>query len=253
MNRKRFLLGVGIVLLALALLGAGAFVYWANDAAPPMPEALTALKSDEFVQFSDQNGWLVFRPVSQDDTLAKPLNTGFIFYPGGRVDYRAYAPLARAIAEQGYLVVVPPMPLNLAFFGTNVANDIVQAFPEIKHWAVGGHSLGGVAASMYANDNRDKIRGIVFYASYPAGNMSTYPGSVTFIFGTNDGMATPAKIAESKPNLPLQTVFAPIEGGNHSQFGFYGNQSGDNPATLSRAEQQKQSVDATVEMLRSLQ
>ncbi len=169
MDRKRILLGVGIGLLALALLGAGAFLYWANDSAPPMPEALTALKSDEFVQFSDQNGWLVFRPASQGDTLAKPLNTGFILYPGGG------------------------------------------------------------AASMYANNNRDKIHGIVFYAAYPAGNMSTYPGSVTSIFGTNDGLATPAKIVESKPNLPLQTVFVPIEGGNHSRLDFMATKAATTP------------------------
>ena len=252
MNRKRILLGVGIVLLALALLGAGAFVYWANDSAPPMPEALAALKSDEFVQFSDQNGWLVFRPVSQGDTLLKPLNTGFILYPGGRVDYRAYAPLAREIAAHGYLVVVPPMPLNLALLNVNAAAQVMQTFPEIKHWAVGGHSLGGVAASMYANNHRDKIHGIVFYAAYPAGNMSAYPGSVTSIFGTNDGLATPAKIAESKPNLPPQTLYVPIDGGNHSQFGWYGLQANDNPAAISRDEQQAQIVDATVNMLQTL-
>lgn len=253
MNRKRILLGVGIVLLALTLLGAGAFVYWANDAAPPMPEALTALKSDEFVQFSDQNGWLVFRPASQGDTLAKPLNTGFILYPGGRVDYRAYAPLARAIAEQGYLVVVPPMPLNLALLNVNAAAPVMQAFPEIQHWAVGGHSLGGVAASMFAHNNPQQAKGLALYASYPSENMQTYPGAVTLIYGTNDGLATAQKIQAAKPNLPLQTTYVPIEGGNHSQFGFYGAQAGDNPATLTRAEQQQQSVDATVEMLRRLQ
>ncbi|GIL14905.1 MAG: thioesterase [Chloroflexota bacterium] len=252
MNRKRFLLGVGIALLALALLGAGAFVYWANDAAQPLPEALAALQSDEQVQFSNQNGWLVFQPVNQSNTLT-PLDTGLIFYPGGRVDYRAYAPLARDIAAQGYLVVIPPMPLNLAFFGTNMANEIVRTFPEIQHWAIGGHSLGGVAAATYANAHRAQIQGIVLYASYPADNQSAYPGRVTSIFGTNDGLATPAKIAESKPNLPAQTLFAPIEGGNHSQFGFYGDQTGDNPATISRAEQQKQTVKATVEMLSRLQ
>jgi DNA-directed RNA polymerase omega subunit len=55
--------------------------------------------------------------------------------------------------------------------------------------------------------------------------------------------------AAAAPLLPPGTRFIPIEGGNHAQFGWYGDQNGDNPATISRAEQQKLTVDATVEVL----
>src|SRR6187399_205626 len=108
-ERGRYLVTALVLLLGVALIGAAAFVLWANDAAQPMPEALAALKTDEFVTFQNKNGWLVFAPVSQGDALGKPLDKGLIIYPGGKVDYRAYAPIARAIAEKGYLVVVPPM------------------------------------------------------------------------------------------------------------------------------------------------
>jgi len=40
-----------------------------------------------------------------------------------------------------------------------------------------------------------------------------------------------------------------IEGGNHAQFGWYGPQAGDNPATISREAQQEQIIEATVELL----
>ena len=247
MNKKKILLIIAAVLLGLAVLGAGAFVIWANDASQPMPEALAAMQSDASVEFSNPNGWLVFQPVGTTP------QTGFILYPGGKVDYRAYAPVAREIAAKGYLVVVPPMPLNLAFFGANVATSVMDYFPQIEHWAVGGHSLGGVAASSFASSHPDEIGGIAFWASYPAGDIQTYPGQVVSIFGTNDGLAGPAKIEESKKNLPPQTVFVPIEGGNHAQFGWYGPQSGDNPATISHAEQQRQVADATAAMLSQVQ
>jgi len=251
MNKRKVLVIVLTVLLGIVLVGAGGFVYWANDASQPMPQALAAMQSDDTVQFSTRNGWLVFQPANPSGET-HPLDTGLIIYPGGKVDYRAYAPLAREIAAQGYLVVIPPVPLNLAFLDTNAAAPIIQAFPEIQHWAVGGHSLGGVAASGYADANRDQIQGIAFWASYPAGDMHTYPGSVVSVSGSNDGLATAEKIAASKPNLPPQTVYVVIEGGNHAQFGAYGPQQGDNTAAISRAEQQKQIADATVEMLQSL-
>ena len=40
-----------------------------------------------------------------------------------------------------------------------------------------------------------------------------------------------------------------IEGGNHAQFGNYGPQKGDQPATISAEEQQAQTVAAIEEFL----
>lgn len=249
-NPRTFLV-VLLVLLAATVVGAGGFVYWASDAAQPMPEALAAMKSDEFVRFSERNSWLVFQPENQSGET-RPLRTGLILYPGGKVDYRAYAPVARAIAAQGYLVVIPSMPLNLAFLNANVAGTIIQSFPEIQHWAVGGHSLGGVAASTYAASNPQQVQGIVFWASYPAGDIKNYPGRIVSISGTRDGLATLAKIEAERPNLPAATEYVEIEGGNHGQFGYYGAQQGDAVATISREEQTNQVVTATVNLLQRI-
>lgn len=253
MQKRRIVVGVGIAFAALLCLGAGAFLFWANDIYPPMPEALAALKSDEHVTFKQMNGWLVYYPVSQGDVFSSAVNTGFILYPGGKVDYRAYAPLAREIAARGYLVVVPSVRLNLALLDPNVAADVIQAFPQIKHWAIGGHSLGGVAAASYAAAHPDQIQGVVFMASYPQDSLANYPGKVLSLFATNDGLASPDEIEKSKTNLAPAAQFIPIRGGNHSQFGYYGMQSGDHPAAISRAEQQKQIVETSAELLARLQ
>lgn len=237
---------VGI--LVIIVLAAGGFVAWVNNPLGPMDEARAALQSDAQVQVSSENGWAVFQPTASHPT------TGFIYYPGGRVAWESYAPYIHAIAAGGYLAVLVPMPLNLAVFGTDRAGDVIRAFPDIQEWAIGGHSLGGAMAARYANTHPDAVQGLVLYASYPdtSNNLSQQKLAVTSIFGTKDGLATPEKIELAKPLLPSDTFYVPIEGGDHSQFGWYDFQPGDNPATISRQEQQAQAVKATLDLLAKL-
>jgi len=242
-RRNKVLLGIFLA-LALVLVG---FVVWAETPPAPMPEAYDALKSDSSVTVST-GSWLVFRPVSSN------ARTGFIIYPGGRVDFRSYAPLARAVAAEGYLVVLPQMPLNLAVFGTNTANDVIKSFPEISSWVIGGHSLGGTMAAQFAYDNPSKIRGLVLLAAYPPSGVNLLNSnlSVTTIHGTNDGLVSKVQIDDSLKLLPPATVRVEISGGNHAYFGYYGDQPGDNAATITRELQQDQTVTATVQLLRKL-
>jgi hypothetical protein len=240
---RRVLLAV-LAVLMIAVLG---FVVWGSTPSAPMPEALAAVQSD--VQVTVKNaGWLEFKPAGQEPT------TGFIFYPGGRVDYRAYAPAARAIAEKGYLVVIPPMPLNLAVFSPAKAADVIAAHPEIQHWAVGGHSLGGAMAANFAKNHPGQVEGLVLTASYPAASddLSQSGLKVASIFASQDGLATGAKIDASRTLLPPDTTWVKIDGGDHAQFGWYGPQAGDNPASISRQFQQEQTVSATAALLASL-
>jgi hypothetical protein len=235
---KRLLLAV-VILFVLVTMG---FVVWASNPLAPMAEAQIALTSDpQVVVATDQ--WLVFEPEAQT------ARTGFIFYPGGRVDARAYAPYMHAIADQGYLAVIVPMPLNLAVFGLDQAAAVINNFPDIQHWAIGGHSLGGSMAARFVQSNPSLVDGLVFWASYPDIDVSALPITVTSIYGTQDGVANLDTVKSSATLLPVDTVFIPIEGGNHAQFGWYGDQSGDNPATISREDQQAQTVQATVDLL----
>jgi len=237
-----------LVIAVVLVVGAGGFVVWASVASQPMPEALSALQSDAQVKV-ETGQWIVFRPV-----LTQP-TTGLIFYPGGKVDARAYAPQAHAIAAQGYLVVITPMPLNLAIFGVDKAMDVIKAFPLIRHWAIGGHSLGGSMAASFANKHPAAVQGIAFWASYPADsdNLSATSFVVTSIYASNDGLATGAKIDHSRALLPSNTAWVKLEGGNHAQFGWYGPQSGDGQAAISREAQQQRTVAATLQLLKRVE
>jgi hypothetical protein len=235
------------LLLLVPLLAIAGFAIWAYTPLGPMPEALAALESDPQVQVETEP-WFEFRPAGETP------DTGLILYPGGRVDPRSYAPMARAIAAEGYLVVIVPMPLNLAVFGAGRAAETMAAFPEIERWAIGGHSLGGAMAANFARQNPQQVDGLVLWAAYPAGgdDLSGQELEAVSIFGTQDGVATPGDIAASRPLLPPDTRWVAIEGGNHAQFGWYGAQNGDNPATISRQEQQAEIVGATTGLLSDL-
>jgi pimeloyl-ACP methyl ester carboxylesterase len=230
----------------IAILAIG-FTVWGLTPSQPMPEALAALRSDYRVTVHGEK-WLSFYPVE-----GKP-DTGFIIYPGGHVDYRAYAPLAQALALRGNLVVIFPMPLNLAVLDPDAALKVIAAYPEISYWAIGGHSLGGVMAAHFIFQHPGLVDGLILWASYSASNedLSQTGIRVLSISATRDGLSTPEKIAESLERLPVDATWVMLEGGNHAQFGWYGDQAGDNPAAISRQEQQTQILFATLDFLETL-
>jgi dienelactone hydrolase len=244
--RKGLRIFLTSISLVLVLFTTG-FVVWGETPAQPMPEAVAALKSDDRVTVTSGH-WLVFTPAASQPT------TGFIIYPGGRVDYRAYASAAHQIAAQGYLVVIVRMPLNLAVLGVNSAQDVQAAYPQVRRWAIGGHSLGGAMAAAFARTHPGAVQGLALWAAYPASSddLSHSDLHIVSIYGSQDGLATREKIDASRPLLPAETTWVQIAGGNHAQFGSYGDQAGDNPASISRSDQQTKVVAATLGMLESL-
>jgi dienelactone hydrolase len=232
-----------IILAVLAIAGSG-FIIWAETPLGPMSEALDALKTDANVRVTSGE-WLVFQPNNSTP------HTGFIIYPGGRVDYRSYAPEAHTIAANNFLVIIVKMPLNLAVFDPNAAQKVIDSYPMITSWAVGGHSLGGTMAAQYASNPPQSLNGLVLWASYPAsGNdLSKTQLKVLTIHGTLDGLVSSTQIDDSMKMLPHDAIRVEIQGGDHAQFGWYGSQPGDNEATSTREEQQKETVQATTELL----
>lgn len=231
---------IGLVWVIIAFLAISGFVVWAVLVPEPMPDALAALVSDEEVTVT-QNEWTTFVPTGKNP------DTGLIFYPGGRVDPRAYAPAAREMAKAGYQVTIVPMPLNLAVFNPNAADDVMAAYPGVSNWAVAGHSLGGAMAAQYASEHSELIDGLVLWAAYPAegADLSDDDLQVMSVYGLDDGVAAVSTVKGAQPLLPENTEWVAIVGGNHAQFGWYGEQAGDNPAAISREEQQRQVVQAT--------
>ena len=238
-RRQAFLLLIGfailIVVLALQVVAPVGAV---------MPRAEADLVSDGLVEVS-RGQWLVFEPKAQS------ASSGFIFYPGGRILAEAYAPLARAVAEAGYLAVIAPMPLNLAILNWAAADAIIEAYPRIETWTIGGHSLGGAMAARYAHANADKVDGLILLAAYPEAELAfqSLNMPIVSVYGERDGLATVEEVEASFAQLPPDTRKVLIEGGNHAQFGWYGEQPGDLPARISREQQHEQVANAALELM----
>jgi pimeloyl-ACP methyl ester carboxylesterase len=240
MTRKLF----NIVAIALIAATLGFYAYTQLSRYPAAPPAQVMLAQAT----PAPRGWLVFGE-------ARANGKGLILYPGGLVDARAYAPIAQAISERGYLVVVIPVPLELAFFDQNAAARVIGAYPQVKTWAVGGHSLGGVVAEGFVRANagpEGKATGLVLWASYAQGDLSTLPVKAISIRGSNDGLLASRSEAELRKGLPADAQFVVIAGGNHSMFGDYGEQARDNPPGRSYVELRKEIVDETAKFLSGL-
>lgn len=246
-TRRRILIGVAVFFAAVLVLAA-AFVTWALTPLGPSADALDALRGSSEVTVTAETGAWVFRPSTDEARV------GLVFYPGGRVDPRSYAPLARDLAANGYFVAIVPMRLNLAVLSPDRASEIISGHPEIVYWAVGGHSLGGVMAARYAAEHRDTVQALALLAAYSqkSSDLAKSDMIVVSAYGSRDGVLDARSFTTAMSYLPANTTYVRIEGGNHAGFGSYGKQPGDNAATITEADQRMRTVDAIATALRPL-
>ncbi|MCB1687423.1 MAG: hypothetical protein KDI33_03020 [Halioglobus sp.] len=207
------------------------------DTGPPVPgcddlepEACAAMESNDLVEVTLEATYISFMPLG-----ANTRNTGMIIFPGGAVVPQAYAPLAQELAQAGIYTAVLNGP---------DANEVASVIgapgnADIAEWALSGHSLGGVVAVKYILDNPGTVAGLGLLASFPdsVDDLSSLDLKVVSIFGTNDLIATPAEVLAAVQRLPGDTLFAKIRGGNHAQFGFYGQTPTDGEADTSALQQ----------------
>lgn len=230
-----------VVIASLALLAGTAWLR-------PFPADSDALaEAHEAAAGSD--GTITSTPTTLTLTPADPgTRTGMIFQPGARVDPRAYVPMLSRIAEAGYTVVIVKQPLQIGFLATGAHRAIIEQHPDIDHWALAGHSLGGVVAPLAVEDT--DVDALVLWAAYPAGPLDAPEGLVvTSVSGSADGLTTPADIEATRDDLPAETRYVVIDGAVHAYFGDYGPQSGDGTPTISRSAAQESMVTATIETL----
>lgn len=162
---------------------------------------------------------------------------GFIFYPGAKVESYAYLPLLDMISNEGINVYLVTMPFNLAFFGANKAEEVIDKYDNEK-WFIGGHSLGGAFASSFASSNQSIIEGVVLLGAYLYGDFPI-ERSIT-IYGEHDLI-----MSELEYDINVEVIL----GGNHSCFGSYGEQKGDGVATISNSVQCEQTTNILVNFI----
>ena len=133
------------------------------------------------------------------------------------------------------------MPLNMAFMDLNAA-AAVQADYAYDRWSLGGPSLGGAMAAVYAAEHGDGLSGLILLAAYATKPLDQHL-AVLELHGSEDGVLNRDKLEQGRQYLPSSALAEELPGGNHAQFGDYGPQKGDGAATVSREEQTRWAVD----------
>ncbi len=219
-----------IIIAAFVAVVLGGFYIYTLDYYRADPAAKDIVESGDNIE-TDGN-ITVFYPEAKS-------NTGLIFYPGGKVEDDAYAPLLKELSNHGITCILVKMPFNLAVFNINAADKIYGKLPEISDWYICGHSLGGAMASSYMGNSSDKINGLILLGAYPV-NDSSLP--TLAIYGSKDVKLDLTELAGVQNKLE-------IFGGNHAYFGYYGEQKGDGTALITREKQQEQTVNAILDFI----
>lgn len=224
-------------ILAILVIGIAAFAFYVNDYYHADDRATNALQSTANVKVHTlDKGCIAFEPADPQ--------AGIVFYPGGKVQAEAYAPLMQDLAERGFLSVIVPMPFNLAVFNTSGADGIQEQFSTVHQWILMGHSLGGSMAASYVDGHSDSWDGLILLASYSTADLTDNNIDVLCIRGSNDSILNKQTYTDNRSNLADDTQEFIIPGGNHAQFGDYDNQSGDGEPEISAQEQQALTADA---------
>lgn len=231
---KKVCLFIFVSLLLLIGLSYGALKYFTYE---PSREAQQAGEATAEISVTETSDVIILKSSKEPPSLP-----AVIFYQGALVEAESYSVWAKQLAEAGYPVYLCKQPLNLPILDTNFAQKIIEEY-QIKDYVIGGHSLGGTAASRYATNHLEdqQLQGVFFLASYPdsKGTLADGKLAVLSLTGTDDGLLNWERYQESKAFLPQSTIFNQLDGGNHAGFGSYGKQRGDNDAALSNEQQQK--------------
>ncbi|MGV8907010.1 MAG: alpha/beta fold hydrolase [Acetobacterium sp.] len=217
------------ILTILALLTIAFFIY-VSDYYRADDVAVAVMQSDDTIRVQENLTIL---------TPATPSDTALIFYPGAKVAHTAYLPILEKLRQNGITCVLVKMPFNMAIFDPNAADKVFDALPDIKNWYIGGHSMGGAMASSYAANHQSKVQGLILLGAYIYGDFP--PENALTVYGTLN--------ANLEENINYTENIVIIEGGNHAQFGNYGEQKGDPPAAISSEEQQNIAVKAILDFI----
>lgn len=228
------------IILALIIVIAGLTLWYVNDYYHADPSANALLNGTDDVSVTKiDNGLFLDGPGNE---------SALVFYPGAKIEYTSYLPLFMDVADDGVDCFIVEMPANLAFLGADSADSIMGTNDyDYEKWYIAGHSLGGVMASYYAINHTDKLNGLILLSAYPADDLGNM--SVLSIYGTNDKTLNKETYDKSKGLMDYNLTEYVINGGNHAQFGSYGNQSGDGAASISPENQRKQTEKEILEFI----
>lgn len=232
------------IMVVVSAISFGFFLWllYANDYYRAEPVAQKAIRGNATIEVDEkENYYQIFEKDKKTDK-------GIVFYPGGKVEEIAYAPMLLELASEGYEVYLVKMPAKLAIFGVNIAEDIMAEESHIEEWTMMGHSLGGAMAASFSAEHDEEVDQLVLLAAYSTVDLTDKEIKVFSFYGTEDTVLNMENYQKYYSNLPEGFVEEVIEGGNHANYAHYGVQEGDGKATITREEQQECVLDIFLNM-----
>lgn len=229
------------------------FIGWCLLAYRASPEARRGLDSDSLVTVTAGQDFWVFSPRT-----AGAHRVHLVFLSGALVDPVAYAPLLHRLAAHGYPAYLLALPWRGAFGmadGEEFLDQVRTLMDTIPGaWVVAGHSRGAKIAALLSRQPPPRQAALVLVGTTHPRDFSLAGSrlAVTKLYGTADGVAPAKTVLANAALLPSSTHWVAIEGGNHHQFGYYGFQPGDRWASISRAQQQEQTLRALLDALQAV-
>ncbi|MFY2563085.1 alpha/beta hydrolase [Corallococcus terminator] len=175
-----------------------------------------------------------------------------IFFQGGLADPKAYAPLCRQLARNGYTCHLMKMDWRMPQYDYRKTLKLVDL--KAGRYVVGGHSQGAKMAAQIVYERPDLFKGLFLMGtSHPRDiDLSSLTTPAMKIYAENDGLASVPEVMGNKDKLPRGARMVLIKGGNHSQFGYLGRLFMDSGAAISLEEQQQQTLSHVLEFLNGL-
>ncbi|MBF4473648.1 alpha/beta hydrolase [Flavobacterium sp. HJJ] len=220
------------------------FTLWVFYSSQSQGVSNQSLKESPAIKIQNTDDYYCFTPKAAFKNV-------FIFYPGAMVDPKAYVPLCRKIAENSIKVYLIKMPWRLASKGYNKPKELHLLCDTNKTYILSGHSLGAKMAAQFVFENPELIDKLILIGTTHPKTFSLADCKIPVlkIYGSKDGVADEKSIWDNRSKLPKTAKFQRIEGGNHSQFGYYGFQLGDNKATISREKQQAETLKIIMDFI----
>ncbi|WP_338359026.1 alpha/beta hydrolase [Yeosuana marina] len=218
---------------------------WTNYQSRNLPE--DTFKNDNKVYVENSNDEIMFLANNSKN------QNEIIFFQGGLTDPKAYAPLCRKIAENGFTCHLIKMNWRMPQWDYKK----IETMFDLKNgkYIIGGHSQGAKMASQFVYENPDLMQGLFLLGtSHPRDfDLSNRILPTIKLYGELDGLASVSEVMENKNKLPKNTNLIEIKGGNHSQFGYLGKLLTDNTAEIDLTKQQGLTVEKLIKFFNEIE
>lgn len=204
-------------------------------------------ETDQNISVSEDGDKITFSPTTTDK------KTEVIFFQGGMADPKAYAPLCRDIAGNGFKCHLIKMSWRLPQYDYEKVSELFDL--NSGHYVIGGHSQGGKMASQVVYENQHALKGLFLLGtSHPRETDLSHLTIPTIkLYAEHDGLASVQEVMDNKHKLPKDSRLRIIKGGNHSQFGYLGRILMDDEPQISLEAQQRETVDQLVSFLNEVE